>query len=165
MTNMFEVRETNKMIEKENLDVRTITMGISLMDCIDGSADKACDKIYDKITKKAENLVKTGEDIEREFGIPIVNKRISVTPIAMLAGANPASSPVHYARALDRAAKTVGVNFIVEAIVCTIVGAAVAKAVDRYVNRASTSTRSIVEAGEETVEEVAEEAAEVAEAE
>ena len=80
MINIFEVNETNKMIEKENLDVRTITLGISLLDCIDSDADALNRKIYDKITHAAENLVKTGEEISADFGIPIVNKRISVTP-------------------------------------------------------------------------------------
>ena len=87
-------------------------MGISLLDCIDSNIEKACTKVYDKICGYAEHLVQTGEDISREYGIPIVNKRIAVTPIAMLAGANPAASPVHFAKALDRAARTVGVNFI-----------------------------------------------------
>ena len=112
MINTHDILETINMIDNENLDVRTVTMGISLLDCIDSDFHRSCDKVYDKICSYAENLVQTGEDISREYGIPIVNKRISVTPIAMLAGANPASSPVHYARALDRAAKTVGVNFI-----------------------------------------------------
>ena len=82
MLNIFEVAETNKMIEQENLDVRTITLGISLLDCIDGDIDKLCDNIYNKITTVAKDLVKTGNDISLELGIPIVNKRISVTPIA-----------------------------------------------------------------------------------
>ena len=84
MINRVEVSETNDMIEKENLDVRTITMGISLLDCIDSDIDKTCDKVYDKITKSAKDLVKTGEEISGEFGIPIVNKRISVTPISLI---------------------------------------------------------------------------------
>ena len=100
------------MIDNENLDVRTITMGISLLDCIDSDADKACGKIYDKICRYAGQLVKTGEDISKEYGIPIINKRISVTPIAMIAGACPGADPIRYAKALDRAAHTVGVNFI-----------------------------------------------------
>lgn len=112
MIDTHDILETINMIDNENLDVRTITMGISLLDCIDSDIDKACTKVYDKICSYAENLVKTGEDISREYGIPIVNKRIAVTPIAMLAGANPGASPVHFAKALDRAAKTVGVNFI-----------------------------------------------------
>ena len=112
MINTHDILETINMIDNENLDVRTVTMGISLLDCIDSDIHRACDKVYDKICSYAENLVQTGEDISREYGIPIVNKRISVTPIAMLAGANPTASPVHFARALDRAAKTVGVNFI-----------------------------------------------------
>lgn len=111
---MFEVRETNEMIEKENLDVRTITMGISLLDCIDSDLRKCCDKVYAKITGLAENLVSTGEYISREYGIPIVNKRISVTPIAIVGGACCKTSDdfVELARTLDRAAAKVGVNFI-----------------------------------------------------
>ena len=87
MINMFEVNETNKMIEQENLDVRTITLGISLLDCIDSDLEKVNQKVYEKITGLAKNLVQTGEDISKEYGIPIVNKRISVTPIALIGGA------------------------------------------------------------------------------
>ena len=112
MINKFEAYETLHMIENEHLDVRTITMGISLMDCIDGSWQKSCDKIYDKITKKAEKLVKTGEDIEKELGIPIINKRVSVTPISLVGGASDAKDYVCFAKTLDRAAKAIGVNFI-----------------------------------------------------
>lgn len=101
----------HKMIQDENLDIRTITMGISLLDCADSDIDKSCEKIYEKICRLAGNLVKTGEDIEKKYGIPIVNKRISVTPIAMLVGVS-GGDPVKYAKTLDRAAKTVGVNFI-----------------------------------------------------
>ena len=114
MINLFEVKETNEMIEKENLDVRTITLGISLMDCIDSNLDKLNRKIYDKITTTARNLVSVGEEIEGEFGIPIVNKRISVTPIALV-GAAACRTPedfVTIAQTLDRAAKEVGVNFL-----------------------------------------------------
>ena len=114
MINMFEVNETNKMISEENLDVRTITLGISLLDCIDTDLEKLNDNIYRKITTLAENLVATGQDIENEYGIPIVNKRISVTPIALV-GASACKTPEDYvtiARTLDRAAKKVGVNFI-----------------------------------------------------
>ena len=114
MININEVIETNKMIEKENLDVRTITLGISLLDCIDSNLDKLCDNIYNRITTMAENLVQTGEDIGKEFGIPIVNKRISVTPIALVGG-SACKAPedfVKIAQTLDRAAKKVGVNFI-----------------------------------------------------
>ena len=107
-----DILETIQMIDDENLDVRTITMGISLLDCIDSDCDKACDKIYDKICRYAGRLVQTGEDISKEYGIPIINKRISVTPIAMIAGACPGADPIRYAKALDRAAHTVGVNFI-----------------------------------------------------
>ena len=112
MLNSHDILETINMIDNENLDVRTITMGISLLDCIDSDADRACDKIYDKICRYAQNLVKTGEDISKEYGIPIIHKRISVTPIAMVAGANPSADPVRFAHALDKAARTVGVNFI-----------------------------------------------------
>ena len=97
--------ETVDMIDRENLDVRTITMGISLLDCIDPDIDRACQKVYDKITTKAKDLVKVGCDIEREYGIPIVNKRISVTPIAMLAAACPNDDPVKFALTLEKAAK------------------------------------------------------------
>ena len=114
MINIFEVHETNKMIEQENLDVRTITIGISLLDCIDSDLQKVNENIYNKITTVAKDLVKTGEDIEAEYGIPIVNKRISVTPIALI-GAAACKKPDDYvtiAKTLDRAAHTVGVNFI-----------------------------------------------------
>lgn len=114
MINIFEVNETNKMIQQENLDVRTITMGISLLDCADSDLGRLNDKIYNKITTCAKDLVKTGQDIEKEFGIPIVNKRISITPIAMV-GAAACKSPEDYvkiAKTLDRAARTVGVNFL-----------------------------------------------------
>ena len=87
MINIFEVNETNKMIDQENLDVRTITMGISLLDCVDSDIDVVCDKVYKKITTLAKDLVKTGEDISAEYGIPIVNKRISITPAALVGGA------------------------------------------------------------------------------
>ncbi len=111
---MFEVRETNEMIEKENLDVRTITMGISLLDCIDSDLSRCCDKVYTKITTLAKDLVSTGEYISREYGIPIVNKRISVTPIAIVGGACCKTSEdfVQLAKTLDRAAHEVSVNFI-----------------------------------------------------
>ena len=87
MINLYEAKETNEMITKENLDVRTITLGISLMDCIDSNLDKVNRRIYDKITTMARNLVAVGEEIEAEYGVPIVNKRISVTPIALVGGA------------------------------------------------------------------------------
>ena len=114
MLNIFEVAETNKMIEQENLDVRTITLGISLLDCIDGDIDKLCDNIYNKITTVAKDLVKTGNDISLELGIPIVNKRISVTPIALVGASacKTADDFVRIALTLDKAAKLVGVNFI-----------------------------------------------------
>ncbi|PKM50713.1 MAG: hypothetical protein CVV02_10540 [Firmicutes bacterium HGW-Firmicutes-7] len=112
MIKLFEVNETNNMILKENLDVRTITMGINLLDCASSDINKFNNKIYDKITKKAENLVKIGEDISKEYGIPIVNKRISVTPIALAGAATHANNYVSTAQILDKAAKEVGVNFI-----------------------------------------------------
>ena len=114
MINMFEVNETNHMIAEENLDVRTITMGISLMDCIDSDLEKVNEKIYNKIIKYAKNLVKTGDEIAGEYGVPVVNKRISVTPIALI-GAAACKGPkdfVTIAETLDRAAHEVGVNFI-----------------------------------------------------
>lgn len=112
MINTGEISETIKMIRDEHLDIRTITMGISLLDCAAASEEAAIKNIYDKITKKAEKLVKTGEDIEREFGIPIINKRISVTPISIIAGASGAKNYVSFAKALDNAARETGVNFI-----------------------------------------------------
>ena len=112
MINSHDILETIDMIENEHLDVRTITMGISLLDCADADIDKACDKIYDKICRYAGDLVKTGEDISKDYGIPIINKRISVTPIAMVAAPCQTKNPIKFALALERAAKTVGVNFI-----------------------------------------------------
>ena len=112
MLNQKEILSTIAMIDQQHLDIRTITMGISLLSCCDPDAKKACDKIYEKITRYAEKLVKTGEDIQHEFGIPIVNKRISVTPMALVAGASETEDYVPFAMALDRAAKTCGVNFI-----------------------------------------------------
>lgn len=111
MINVKDILETIKMIQDENLDIRTITMGISLLSCCDSDIDASCKKIYDKITKKAENLVKVGEEIENKYGIPIINKRISVTPISMLCAAS-GGDPVKYALTLEKAAKAVGVNFI-----------------------------------------------------
>ena len=108
-----EIFETVKMFGEEKLDIRTITMGISLLDCADSDKFKSCRKIYDKITKRAENLVKVGEQIEKEYGIPIVNKRISVTPIAIIAAAcENASDFSEFAKTLDKAAETTGVNFL-----------------------------------------------------
>ncbi|NLV26067.1 MAG: DUF711 family protein, partial [Methanomicrobiales archaeon] len=114
MINIFEVNETNKMIEQEKLDVRTITLGISLLDCGDSDLNNLNHNIYDKITRLAKDLVSTGKEIELEYGIPIVNKRISVTPVALIAG-KACTSPddfVSIARTLDRAAHDMGVNFI-----------------------------------------------------
>ncbi len=112
MITHLEVLETNQMIQDHNLDVRTITMGISLLDCADSDIGRFNQKIYDKITRLAENLVKTGDDIGRAFGIPIVNKRIAVTPIALAAAGTNAASYVSVAETLDKAARAVGVNFI-----------------------------------------------------
>jgi len=112
MLNPGEIMQTIKMISEENLDIRTITMGISLRDCSSEDITKSCDKIYDKIMNYAKNLVKTGEDIEREYGIPIINKRISVTPISLVAESCDEESYVKFAQALDRAAFETGVNFI-----------------------------------------------------
>ena len=112
MLDKKDILSTIEMIDQQHLDIRTITMGISLLSCADADPKKACDKIYDKITKYAEKLVKTGEDIESEFGIPIVNKRISVTPMALVAAASETDDYVQFAKAMDRAAKTCGVNFI-----------------------------------------------------
>lgn len=111
MLNFNDIMETITMIQEENLDIRTITMGISLLDCADSDIDRSCEKIYNKIYAKAKDLVATGEFIERKYGIPIVNKRISVTPISMLVAVS-GGDPVKYAKTLDRAAKDVGVNFI-----------------------------------------------------
>ena len=112
MLNLQNIFDTIDMIDKQHLDIRTITMGISLLDCVSEDPKRCCDKIYDKICARAEHLVKTGEDIESEFGIPIVNKRISVTPIALIAGSCETEDYVPFAKTLDRAAKTCGVNFI-----------------------------------------------------
>ena len=112
MLNEYDILETIRMIQDECLDIRTTTMGISLLDCIDTDINKACDKVYEKIVRKAEKLVPTGQQIEKEYGIPIINKRISVTPIAMLAAACPGQDHVKFAKALQRAADTCGVNFI-----------------------------------------------------
>ena len=114
MINITEVLETNKMIEQENLDVRTITMGINLLDCADSNLEVLCQNIYNKITGLAKDLVKTGEDISKEFGIPIVNKRISITPIALVGG-TACKTPDDYvqiAKTLDKVAGELGVNFI-----------------------------------------------------
>ena len=107
-----KILETIHMISDQNLDVRTVTMGISLLDCIDSDSDVACQKIYDKITTKAKNLVKVAEQIEMEYGIPIVNKRVSVTPISLVAGASNDRDYVKYAKTLDKAAQTLGIDFI-----------------------------------------------------
>ena len=112
MLNRNDILETINMIDQQHLDIRTITMGISLLSCADPDPKAACRKVYDKITRCAEKLVRTGEEIEREFGIPIVNKRISVTPMALVAAASETEDYVPFAAALDAAAKSTGVNFI-----------------------------------------------------
>ena len=114
MISIMEVAETNAMIEKENLDVRTITMGISLLDCVCDDTDRLCSRVYDRICLRAEHLVETGDEIAREFGIPIVNKRISITPAALIAAGAARSEDdfIKLALTLDRAARTVGVNFL-----------------------------------------------------
>lgn len=114
MITASEVLETNRMVEEENLDVRTITMGISLLDCADSSLDATCDKIYTKITTLAKDLVKTGESISREIGIPIVHKRVSVTPVSLVGSAccHTIGDYVRIAQTLDKAAKEIGVNFL-----------------------------------------------------
>ncbi len=112
MIQRSEILQTIEMIDQQHLDIRTVTMGISLLDCADASAERSCTKIYDKICRMAGNLVRTGEDIESEFGIPIVNKRVSVTPIALVAAASDAKDYTMFAKALDRAAREIGVNFL-----------------------------------------------------
>ena len=114
MLNMFEVIETNDMIDKDLLDVRTITIGISLLDCIDKDLNKLCKNIYDKITNTAKDLVRVGDEISKDFGVPIVNKRISVTPIALVGGSACKTKEdfVQIAKTLDKAAKDLGVNFL-----------------------------------------------------
>lgn len=111
MINTHDILETIHMVEEENLDIRTITMGLSLLDCCDSSIQASCTKVYDKILRLAGNLVKTGESLSMEYGIPIINKRIAVTPIAMLAAAS-GGDPVQYAHTLEKAAQATGVNFI-----------------------------------------------------
>ncbi len=113
MLNSLEILETIKMISEEHLDIRTVTMGISLLSCTGGTPAQVCDNVYERITRQAEKLVQTAEEIEAEYGIPIINKRISVTPASMLLGASQSPDDyVNLAKALDRAAKTTGVNFI-----------------------------------------------------
>ena len=114
MINISEVIETNKMIEQENFDVRTITMGINLLDCASTDLDELCQNIHNKITRLAKNLVKTGEEISKEFGVPIVNKRISITPISLVGGSacKTTDDYVKIAKTLDQCAKELGVNFL-----------------------------------------------------
>ena len=112
MINLNDILETINMIKEENLDIRTVTMGISLLDCASDDIDTLCTRVYDKITKHAERLVPVGEDIEKQYGIPIINKRVSVTPISMLGGKHSSDDYVKLAKTLDRAANTLGINFI-----------------------------------------------------
>lgn len=112
MTTDLEILETIRMFQEQHLDVRTITMGISLMDCSSSNAEETCKRIYDKICRRAEKLVSTGDDISREYKVPIINKRISVTPMSIVAASSGVKDYVCFARAMDRAAKTCGVNFI-----------------------------------------------------
>ena len=112
MLNVHDILETINMIREENLDIRTITMGISLIDCAGDDINTVCDRVYDKITKKAERLVSVGDDIEKQYGIPIVNRRVAVTPISILGGRFSSEDYVKLARTLDRAADTLGINFI-----------------------------------------------------
>ena len=111
MLNTRDILETVTMIQEENLDIRTVTMGISLLDCIDPDRKSACEKIYQKICERAKNLVSVCQELEKTYGIPIINKRIAVTPVAMLAAAS-GGSPVPFARTLEKCARAVGVNFI-----------------------------------------------------
>ena len=111
MYNNREIMETIRMIEEQNLDVRTITMGISLIDCMDTDIDKSCQKVYNKIYKYAKDLVKVGESISKKYGIPIINKRVAVTPISMLVGVS-GGDPVLYAKTLDKVATDIGIDFI-----------------------------------------------------
>ena len=112
MLNTADILETIGMIREENLDIRTITMGISLFDCVSEDADRLCQKVYDKITRKAENLVRTGVEIEQKYGIPIVNKRVSVTPVSLIGGNLSPDGFLKLAHTLQRAADTLGINFI-----------------------------------------------------
>ena len=111
MLDITDILQTVQMIQDECLDIRTITMGVSLLDCADSDVERSCQKVYDKITRLAKNLVRTGEEIEAKYGIPIINKRVAVTPVALLAGVS-GGDPVLYAKALQKAAETIGVNFI-----------------------------------------------------
>ncbi|KRN89237.1 PFL family protein [Ligilactobacillus ceti] len=112
MIDIQKITETSRMISDQNLDVRTITMGISLLDCIDSDSDRACQKIYDKITTKAKDLVRVGNQIAMEYGIPVINKRVTVTPISLIAAASQDKDYLKYAKTLDRAAKAIGIDFI-----------------------------------------------------
>ena len=112
MINMSDILETINMIREENLDIRTVTMGISLFDCVSDDVDRLCEKVYDKITRCAERLVPVACEIEKQYGIPIINKRIAVTPVSMIGGACDVDGYIKIAKTLDRAAEALGVNFI-----------------------------------------------------
>ena len=112
MINTKDILETINMVKEENLDIRTVTMGISLLDCASDDPEKAAGRVYDKITKKAERLVAVAEQIEKEYGIPIINKRVSVTPVSLIGGRYTEEDYINFAKALDRAADTLGINFI-----------------------------------------------------
>ena len=147
MINTHDILETINMIQDENLDIRTITMGISLLDCCTGDAKSTCNKIYEKMTRKAENLVKTGEDIEKEYGIPIINKRISVTPISMIL-ASGKGDPVLYAKTLERVAQTVdyfnnsGIKYVGA---CHCTGPAIADFAEKVDSYVKTSAGTVIE--------------------
>ncbi len=132
MINMTDILETINMIREENLDIRTVTMGISLIDCVSDDGDRLCGKVYDKITKSAERLVSTACDIEKQYGIPIINKRVSVTPVSLIGGACSPDGFVKLAHTLDRAAKTLGIDFIggFGALVQKGTGASAARLID-----------------------------------
>ena len=112
MINTKDILETINMVKEENLDIRTVTMGISLLDCASDDPKKAAERIYDKITKTAEKLVPTAEQIEKEYGIPIINKRVSVTPVSLIGGRYSVGDYIEFAKTLDSAADTLGINFI-----------------------------------------------------
>ena len=112
MINLNDILETINMIKEENLDIRTVTMGISLLDCASDDINVLCDRIYDKLTTRAEKLVPGGEDIEKQYGIPIINKRVSVTPVSLIGGKHSSDDYIKIAQTLDRAANTLGINFI-----------------------------------------------------
>ena len=112
MLDTKDIMETIQMIREENLDVRTITMGISLFDCVSEDAGTLCRKVYDKLTRKAEHLVRTGEELEKRYGVPIVNKRVSVTPVSLIGATLDEDGYIRLAHTLQKAAETLGINFI-----------------------------------------------------